>query len=473
MPDNPGIPVFAVVGHPNEGKSSVVSTLSEDDRVRVAPEPGTTVVCRAYPILIDGVEIIRFVDTPGFQSPRRTLAWFKAYGGEDLLLVNAFLDAHGQNAELRDECELLSPIAAGAGIIYVVDGSRPLRGNDRAEMEILRMTGRPRMAILNCKTDREVPLEAWKNELRKHFNMVRVFNAHHATYRERIDLLESLKSIDQDWQPALTKVIAAFKEDWSRRNSRSAELIVQMIVQCMGHRAARTSDDPSQARKVEKELVEIYREDIRKIEKKTHREIKERFKHNIFDYDLPPGSIAREDLFSKRTWQLLGLTPGQLAIASGVTGGIIGGMIDAAAAGLTFGIFTAIGGLAGAGAGFFGGRRMVGKKVVGLNLGGIHIQIGPNENIQLMFILLDRALMYYSHVIHRAHGRRDNAREIRCPQSAVPSKIGYAGRWNESEKRICRRFFSQVRRYGAAAGEEEELAYLVKQTLDEICAEQN
>ena len=116
MPDNSGIPVFAVVGHPNEGKSSIVSTLSEDDTVRVAPEPGTTRVCRAYPILIDGVEIIRFVDTPGFQSPRSTLAWFKAYNGEDSLLVDAFLDTHGKNPEFFDECELLSPIDSGAGI---------------------------------------------------------------------------------------------------------------------------------------------------------------------------------------------------------------------------------------------------------------------------------------------------------------------------------------------------------------------
>ena len=27
------IPVFAIIGHPNEGKSSVLSTLAEDDSV--------------------------------------------------------------------------------------------------------------------------------------------------------------------------------------------------------------------------------------------------------------------------------------------------------------------------------------------------------------------------------------------------------------------------------------------------------
>ena len=84
----------------------------------------------------------------------------------------------------------------GAGIIYVVDGSRPVRNVDREEMEILRLTGRPRMAIINCKDDDFTHLDSWKNEFRRSFNTNRVFNAHRATYAERILLLEALKSID-------------------------------------------------------------------------------------------------------------------------------------------------------------------------------------------------------------------------------------------------------------------------------------
>ena len=75
---------FAVVGHPNEGKSSVVSTLTEDDSVRITPIPGETVVCRTFPVIIDGREIVRFVDTPGFQSPKATLAWFREHEGPGL-----------------------------------------------------------------------------------------------------------------------------------------------------------------------------------------------------------------------------------------------------------------------------------------------------------------------------------------------------------------------------------------------------
>ncbi|MCA1787416.1 MAG: 50S ribosome-binding GTPase, partial [Desulfobacteraceae bacterium] len=56
-----GVPEFAVLGHPNEGKSSVVSTLAEDDQIRVSPVPGETTVCRTYTVTMDGQDIIRFV----------------------------------------------------------------------------------------------------------------------------------------------------------------------------------------------------------------------------------------------------------------------------------------------------------------------------------------------------------------------------------------------------------------------------
>ncbi|MCK5837349.1 MAG: 50S ribosome-binding GTPase, partial [Desulfobacula sp.] len=166
------IPEFAVLGHPNEGKSSVVSTLTEDDRIKVSRIPGETVVSKKYTVTIDREEIIRFVDTPGFQVPRQTLAWFKAYDKDPVKIVGRFIDTHKKDPFFADECELLSPVARGAGIIYVVDGSRPVRDDDLAEMEILRLTSRARMAIINSKMDKKDYTSDWQLEFRKHFNSI-------------------------------------------------------------------------------------------------------------------------------------------------------------------------------------------------------------------------------------------------------------------------------------------------------------
>ena len=44
----PPHPTFAIVGHPNKGKSSIVATLAEDESVSISPDPGTTRVARSF-----------------------------------------------------------------------------------------------------------------------------------------------------------------------------------------------------------------------------------------------------------------------------------------------------------------------------------------------------------------------------------------------------------------------------------------
>ena len=53
------LPEFAVLGHPNEGKSSVVSTLTEDDRIKVSPVPGASALVAA--LSVAGLPSDRFI----------------------------------------------------------------------------------------------------------------------------------------------------------------------------------------------------------------------------------------------------------------------------------------------------------------------------------------------------------------------------------------------------------------------------
>ena len=435
------IPEFAILGHPNEGKSSVVSTLAEDDSVRIGPVPGETIKCQTFSVKIDGEEIIKFTDTPGFQCPKQTLAWMRNYSGPDELMLSAFIDHHRNDPEFRDECELFGPVAKGAGIIYVVDGSRPLRNDDRAEMEILRLTARPRMAVINCKDEDSSFLLKWKNEFRKHFNSIRLFNAKIATYTERMELLESLKSMDQDWQPALVKVIEAFKKDWLERTEISAAIIVQMLEEIIGLSVEKNIRNNETFNEIKEELGHIYRKKIESIEKKAQERIKKLFKHNIFHCELPSHSILNENLFSEKTWKFLGLSPGEMAIAAGIAGGTIGAAIDIAAAGITFGVFSAIGGLAGAGSALLGGRHISGMKIRGIRLGRDLIRVGPTNDIQLMYVLLDRAIIFYSAIINWAHARRDYSRDIDS-ELKKNLKKGTAAFRDENAKKICADFFS-------------------------------
>lgn len=463
-------PEFAILGHPNEGKSSVLSTLAEDDSVRVSHTPGETTECRTFPVVIDGRELLLFTDTPGFQNPRRVLSELKnrAQSGEDLL--TSFLEFGKTIPELHDDCELLTPVVRGAGIIYVVDGSRPVRNVDRAEMEILRLTGKPRMAIINCKDEGDTYLKEWKTEFRKNFNSNRVFNAHRATYAERIELLEALKSIDQDWQQVLTDVVEAFKRDWSERNSTTADLIIELLQKALPLQMSKSISSEKDAIDIRKVLFADYSASLSKKEGESHLQIKALFKHNIFNYELPPHSLLHDDLFDERTWQLLGLTKKQVVIAGGVGGAAIGAGLDVAALGHGLGLFTAVGGVAGALTAFFGGKSLSEKvKLLGMPLGGKQVQVGPVKSLNLLFVLLNRSLLYYQHTINWAHGRRDYTRNEK-ELTTTHLNAGFTKHWTASKVKICQNFFQAVQKKKQESENhtQQDFHQLLVDTLQEI-----
>ena len=430
-------PEFAVIGHPNEGKSSVVSTLTEDDGIKISRTPGETTVSTQYTVTIDGREVIRFVDTPGFQVPSQTLAWFRQYDGPPEKSVDAFIEAHKKDPFFADECELLGPLTRGAGIIYVVDGSRPPRKDDLAEMEILRLTGRPRMAVINSKVRQKDFTEQWRHEFRKTFNSIRLFNSNTANFTDRIRLMESLKSIDQDWEPHLSRVVQVYQQDWKNRTQAVTSAMLDTLSEQLKLQVSKPLSDKQDRQEVMEQLKALYQSRLKEKESKLFKKIRQLFKHNLYKGEMPEHSLLQHDLFSTQTWQLLGLTRKQLATAGAIIGGTMGAVADTAAAGITFGVFTAIGGLIGAGSALIGGEKMAEN----FKLGGNRLYVGPNKDLQFFYILLDRALIFYSNMVNRPHGRRDDGTGS---SGASSSKKGYTAQFTSAQRSVCTRYFKQL-----------------------------
>ncbi|SCY28765.1 GTPase/DUF3482 domain-containing protein [Desulfoluna spongiiphila] len=442
------IPEFAILGHPNEGKSTLVSTLTEDDTVRVSPFPGETTASRTYTVTLNDAPLIRFVDTPGFQAPKKTLAWFRSYTGAPERILDAFLAEHQDDQTFTDECELLAPVAKGAGIIYVADGSRPVRQNDLAEMEILRLTGLPRMAVINCKGGNEKHLAAWRAEFRKTFNAVRVFNAHTAAIKDRLDLLAALMTVDPEWEPALSHVVTALNEEWGHRLRRSVDAMAELLRFALTHTVSVTLRDDTKKGETEKKLAARFQEDLRKKEARTREQIRRTFRHSVFDVTMPEGSVLQQDLFDKRTFKLLGLTQKQLATAAATCGGAAGAVIDLAAAGHSLGLFTVLGSLGGAASAFLGERRIARAKVSGIPLGGQELTLGPCRNLQMLFVLLDRILLYFTLITSRSHGKRDDA--ALAIEEAALSDGGTSRHLSSSDKKAFQELFNAAGKQDSA-----------------------
>lgn len=436
------IPEIAIMGHPNEGKSSVLSTLAEDDSVKISPMPGETTCCRTFPVSIDGQVLLRFTDTPGFQNPSRVLAELRKLANEEGDCVMLFRQKFATVPELAHDVELLAPLERGAGLIYVVDASRPIRNVDKSEMEILRLSGRTRMAVVNCKNDGETYLEAWKNAFRRNFNANRIFNAHRATYVERIALLEALTSVDQDWQQVLDEVVAVLKVDWQRRNRQVVSLVVDLLEECLAYTIAAPFEMEKDMAEVQDHLMVSYRSHIGRRERRTHDAIRTLFKHHAFSCTLPENEFLAEELFSEKTWQLMGLSKVQLAVLGGLGGATLGAGVDLAAGGALLGLVTGIGGVAGVIGALAGGAKLSATRVMGLRVGGEKISLGPARDINLLFILLNRALLFYVLIQSWAHGRRDY--EVVHSQRMPDHVPNLTAGWSAVRLRIARSFFRTV-----------------------------
>ncbi|MCG8525637.1 MAG: GTPase/DUF3482 domain-containing protein [Opitutales bacterium] len=399
-------PIFAIMGHPNEGKSSVLSTLAEDDSVVISSFPGETIVCRKFPFRVNGVTLLEFVDTPGFQNPTASLRWMRNCGRTDTELIEAFIEEHNEQCSFHHDCELLKPLQEGAGVIYVVDASRPLMEVDIAEMEILRLINRPRMAIINFKKDDSSYVEEWKTSLRRHFNVIREFNAHEAKFSERIALFEALRVVQQEWEQAINDAVEAIYRDWKYRKSRVAEIIAEALAEAVSLKIEKSFTRESDAEAVRESALASYRKKLEKTEKRLFGRIRDLYRHHVYEFRIPASSLLHEGLFSEKTWQIMGLKKTQLIWTAAGAGAGIGAMLDVAASGLTFGIFSTTGAILGGGGVLLKAKDLAKVRLRGIPLGGSKVVIGPNRNPQFPFIFLDRALLYFKETIRHAHGKR-------------------------------------------------------------------
>jgi hypothetical protein len=479
-------PAFAIVGAVNHGKSSVVSTLAEDDSVRVSSMPGETIECQRFSLR----DLFVFYDTPGFQNAREALAELRAgaEAADPLQPFRDFIERHRRDPAFDAECRLFAPVVDGAGLIYVVDGSRPLLDIHLAEMEVLRLTGAPRLAVIN-RTGADDHVQAWKRRLGLHFNAVREFNAQLASFADRIELLETLAGIEQRWKPGLTQAIALLRAEWEARLDDCAELIVELLADCLAHSETLTIEtaDAAARREAGETLKRRYMDAIAATEARTHGRIIALFSHHLVSAGQDAETLFADDLFSEETWQLLGLKPRQLMTAGAVAGAATGATADAMTVGHTLLAGTAIGAAIGA-----AGAYMVGKQrpdlAVGLpreylpgalrmvlpqriRLGGDTLSVGPYGALNFPWILLDRALATLAYVINRPHARRDAVTLHAHGLVAALASQGLAvAGWDDADRKACERAFAAMRRGKLDAAGRAALHDRIRRHLTQVAA---
>lgn len=401
-------PTFALVGHPNKGKSSLVATLARDATVRVGPEPGTTTHARAFPLRVGGRILYTLVDTPGFQRARAALEWMKQNetdAGSRPAVVARFVSEHAGEERFRNECELLRPIVEGAGLIYVVDGATPYGSEYDAEMEILRWTGQPGLAVINpIGAPRFV--ESWQRALEQFFRVVRVLDVLQAPFDQQIELLRSFGQMRESWRGPVDEAVVALMNHRAQQADDAARVIAELMADALTHRETKDigkDDDPTRHTAV---LEDAYRRRLRQFEQRARTEIETIYGFDELDREEIDMDLLDTDLLSQESWLAFGLKKRDLVVAGAAGGAIAGGVIDAALLGASFLTGSIVGGAIGGALGYFSSDKLADVKLLHQPLGGLRLRCGPTRNVQFPFVLLGRALLHHRLVQGRTHAQR-------------------------------------------------------------------
>jgi GTPase Era involved in 16S rRNA processing len=404
-------PKFAVVGHPNKGKSSIVSSLAMDDSVQISDTPGTTTKKRSFPLKVDGEILYELFDTPGFQRARRVLAWLEQHdvpADKKYEVVQMFIREHKDDPRFNDEIELLEPIMDGAGIIYVIDGSKPYGEEYEAEMEILRWTGQPSMALIN-HIDESDYSEEWKRALSQYFKMVRTFDPMNTSLEQHVSILESMAQLKEEWTASVKISIGLFEAYHEQMIERSSAAITKLIVQSVSL-VEKLHFYGEEAREDEKQTLERkYKEDLRKKERAAQKSIETIWNHDHLHKEQQSLPFEGMDLFSEETASVFGLSRKELLVTAAASGAATGAGVDLLFGGSTLLLGTGIGAVIGGVGAFFAFNELSEIKVLGKTLGKRYLEMGPMENRNFPYILLGRSMYHTMKVANRSHAVRSVA----------------------------------------------------------------
>ncbi len=403
-------PVFAVVGHPNRGKSCIVATLTRQDAVRISEISGTTTQSQAFHLHLDGQCQYELVDTPGFQRPRRVLAWLQertSHAAQRVESVAQFLAEFSgrQPPMFRDEVELLTPIMEGAGIIYVVDGSLPYSPEYEAEMTILQWTGQPRMALIN-PIGGEAFVGEWQAALSQYFGVVRVFDPMTADERKQRAVLSAFAELHEPWRVSIDWTLGNLDRHREQLARQGMQLAMERFIEILAY----THQVKLPTRLVEPvlrdRLKHDYQQRLRTLELHAQRELQSLFAHTHLQTNVDTLQADYPDLFDQDTWYLFGLDRQKIVALSASAGAAAGAVLDASVGGASLMSGALAGGFVSGLASLVATLKPEKLNVRGMPVAGKSLTAGPVKDMQFAFVVLGRLLDFLEVVGQRTHADR-------------------------------------------------------------------
>lgn len=381
------------VGETNDGKTTIVSSLVEDENAAISPTPGTTKKAHRHSLKdAEGNLIFAVWDTPGIEETDEIHAWFVKNASKTGNLAKQYIREHEDDSRWKPETELLRPIAGGALVVYVAASNRKPQSTDRKQLEVIRIIGANRIALINQKPGKD-HTAAWREVLKREIGIVRAYSPLTAGIRQRLELLDKLADCAESHGESIRAARNGLRQDWQDRLENLARMMLSTVYE--------TSQASAFSRKNRAEAEEKLGGKLKKIESRLRKDARELFNHKNLRID---SKFFRADLNTSETWKLWGLGLSRnKAIKWGIyAGAVVGLAFDVPAGGLTFGIPTLIGAA--------GGGLLAAAYVYTPFGKGKAVKKGFEAVIelrsQMLSVLLDRMIIYARCMLRVSHGLR-------------------------------------------------------------------
>lgn len=400
-------PVFAVVGHPNQGKSSVVSTLVQDDHIAISPVSGTTREAHSYRLVLGEDILYELLDTPGFQRARQILGWCTEHSSsaaDHPRMLATFVARHSEEARYADDIALLAPIIEGAGIVYVVDADQPFSHAFDAELILLSWSAQPRLALINSYGDGRYETE-WRSALQQYFSLVRNFNPLAAPFAQHVALLLSMAEIHPPWREDLRRGADALQQQRESRHQQAADHLVQYLQSVLQYKLQLPVIGTKET--IRSAGFARYNQELQRRERDMRQKIATLYGYHRLDWESEWQTLQAADLTDAHEWRVWGLPRSRLASLSAAAGAVSGLAVDVAVGGSSLLMGAIAGGALGALAGGFAGRDPLTFELVSKAPGYEQWQLGPVANLEFAVALVGRSLRSWYQIRLRNHARRD------------------------------------------------------------------
>lgn len=392
--------VFSIIGKPNNGKSTIISALTFDDRIEIADEIGTTKKSTKYSYKYNEKDECSYFDTPGFENAEHIWSYIKKQK-ETTFSINQILEnyinEYGNDSSTIKDREILKAIVQSDFLVFVINISDKFNLNVIGyELEIFKELKKRTVILFNQVNKNEDYSSQWKNELKK-YNLVNIhkidpLNSQHSNI---INILTSLYSIDSKTydKQQLDNVIRTYKSHYNHNLKKSSELISEYLRDVLQIEVNTTRKDFDSGKG-----YELIQKEINTKEKDIQKKLS-----NLWGYYQVKVEDNREN-YNHEINKTISLSKKEKVVASAIIGAsVVGTITGVLSGGLGAPAGAALGGVGGAIVGYFSAVKLYesnsSKEDVKI--------IVSKKDIDLSIILITRILEFIKTVINHGHANRN------------------------------------------------------------------